>query len=182
MKRVDKEKLKGFLKSKKGQKILVICLTAAAALIALSDFIPAKAPEEQPEKSITAQEYSDMLSSKLSEMLSNMSGVGECMVMVTLKGSEEKVYVTETKENGNSEEKSDGSNKNSHQSEKNYIILEDGNGGQTALSSKNVLPEINGVLIVCDGGDSVLVKEKVVSAVKTALMIGSDRIYITDKE
>lgn len=177
-----KNRLGGFLKTKKGQKIAVIILIAAAALIALSDLISFS--EEKPqkeEKTLTAEEYSQTVSEKLEEMLSSMAGVGECNVMVTLKGSEEALYVTETKENTDSEQKSDGSGKSSHQNETGYIIIEDGNGKQTALFSKVICPEINGVLIVCDGGASPTVREKVVSAVKTALGIGSDRIYVTDK-
>lgn len=177
-----KNRLSGFLKTKKGQKAVVISLIVAAALIALSDFVPFSREEPQEkEKTVTAEEYSYTLSQRLEEMLSSMSGVGECKVMVTLKGSEESVYVTEEKENSDTEQKSDGSGKTSNQKETGYIIIEDGSGGQTALSSKVISPEINGVLIVCDGGSSPSVKEKVTSAVKTALGIGSDRIYVTDK-
>lgn len=176
-----KNRLSGFLKTKKGQKTVVIILTVAAALIALSDFIPLDKEEKQAPEAVTAEEYSNALSQRLEEILSSMSGVGECEVMVTLKGSEELLYVTEEKENSDTEQKSDGSGKTSNQKETGYIIIEDGSGGQTALSSKVISPEINGVLIVCDGGSSPSVKEKVTSAVKTALGIGSDRIYVTDK-
>lgn len=175
-------RLRGLFKTKKGQKVTVIILTVAAALIALSDFIPFSRETVWEENgTVTVEEYSSSVSQKLEEMLSSMSGVGECKVMVTLKGSEESIYVTEKKESSDSEQKTDGSGKSSHQSETGYIIIEDGNGGQTALSSKVICPEINGVLIVCDGGSSPSVKEKVTSAVKTALGIGSDRIYVTDK-
>lgn len=177
------ERLSGFLKTKKGQKILVALLVAAAAFVILSDSFggETRQPSSEDETMMSDEEYEAALESRLREILESMSGVGSCSVMVTLTGSSETVFVTENKYSEDSEKNADGSEKNSHQSEENCIIIEDESGGQTALSSKYIRPEVAGVLVVCDGGTSPAVREKVVNAVKTALKIGSDRIYVTDR-
>jgi stage III sporulation protein AG len=42
-----------------------------------------------------------------------------------------------------------------------------------------ITPKVRGVVVVCDGGDSVLVKEKLVEAVTKVLGISSARVCVT---
>ena len=59
-------------------------------------------------------------------------------------------------------------------------VILDGLVPENHLVRKIENPEITGVLIVCDGGDDIGVKEKVINAVSTVLNIPSNRVYVTN--
>ena len=44
------------------------------------------------------------------------------------------------------------------------------------------MPEIRGVAIVCEGGDSEFIKEKITNSVTAALDITSKRVYICGRK
>ena len=51
-------------------------------------------------------------------------------------------------------------------------------GGEQALLVTTEMPEVRGVAIVCEGGDSEAINEKIENAVTAALDITSKRVYI----
>ncbi len=59
-----------------------------------------------------------------------------------------------------------------------YVII-GGNGDKKALVRKVDNPEIMGVVVVCEGGESNVVKEKVYNAVSAAFGIPSQKIFVT---
>lgn len=54
-------------------------------------------------------------------------------------------------------------------------------GNKEALIKSIENPRVAGVLVVCEGGDSLKVKEKVINAVSTVLNISSGRVYVTNR-
>ena len=173
------KRLKAFLKSPKGSKAAVALLIVAAALIALSEFFP-RAKKTETVSSPSVEEEEHRLEKRLEEILERMAGVGECDVMVTFSQNAETAYATERKTSQQNEKKTDGSLSGSSQTEETYILIEDDAGNQTALEKTTVAPPIRGVVVVCTGGASATVRARVSDAVKTALGIGADRIFVTD--
>ena len=64
--------------------------------------------------------------------------------------------------------------------ESKIVILEQ-NGTSKALIETKIEPQIKGVVVVCEGGDSAVVKERIVEAVTTVLGIKSNQVCVVPK-
>ena len=96
----------------------------------------------------------------------SIEGVGKAKVLVNVSSTEEYVYAEEFKQGLSSTE--------------NEIVIIDSGSSKEALIKKVKIPEISGIVIVCEGGDDPKVCEKVYKAVSTALKIPSSRIYVAE--
>ena len=162
-----KEKLLGELKR---SPKLAVYLTVAAVCILILLFLrtPEKKddtirPTEEPEQIYTVENYEEELEKKLKEIISQIQGVGEVTVMLTIEGTETKIYASDTSE---SDSKRDSET----------VVI----GSKEALLQAIKYPEVKGVLVVCSGGDRPLIKEKVVNAVATVLDIPTSKVYVTN--
>ncbi|MGN0614288.1 MAG: hypothetical protein ACI4JB_10380 [Porcipelethomonas sp.] len=119
--------------------------------------------------SVSYEEYEADMEKKLKKTLESIDGVGEAEVMVTVTGTQEYIYAQEEKvKNG----------ENDYSAESEYVII--GSGGEKqALLKKVVNPEISGVVIICEGGESNIVKERVYSTISAAFNIPTQKIYVT---
>lgn len=113
-----------------------------------------------------ADTYIDCMEKRLSEVLISIEGVGKAKILVNVSSTEEYVYAEEFKQGQSSTE--------------NEIVIIDSGSKKEALITKVKLPEISGILIVCEGGDDPKVCEKVYKAVSTALKIPCSRIYVAE--
>ena len=104
--------------------------------------------------------YRAELEQELTELLSQISGVGKAEVMITLSSTEKYVYAEESTVSGDK-----------HVSE--YAAADKG-GIVTHVRS----PEITGALIVCEGGGNSQVCERIYKAVSVSLGIPSSRICV----
>ncbi len=87
--------------------------------------------------------YEAELEKRLTDILSEIEGIGELRVMVTLDTSEQTEY---------------------------------GKNEDMLISVK--MPQVRGVIVVCGGGDSVVVREKVVRAVTSVFAVSSTRVGV----
>ena len=163
------DKISGIFKSA-GTKLIVILGLAGMALILFSDFIiPDKEAVKQEAASddvLTDYEsYVKEMEQRLKTTLEKIDGVGKADVMITAAGSGEYIYAKDEKVDTDSESVS-----------KDEII--GGNGQKQALVRKIGNPEISGVVVVCEGGESSVVKEKVYNAVAAAFNIPSQKIFV----
>lgn len=102
-------------------------------------------------------EYKEVLEKELEEIISKIEGVGKVTVMLTVDSTYSYEYVT------------DVSDKDSE-----TVII----GNKEALVARILNPKISGVLVVCSGGDSVKIKEKVIESVSTVLDIPRNKVYV----
>lgn len=168
------KELKQNLLSKKGDKKLKILLVIGLIgimLIALSEAIPSqsKSPSGVDEETMSYSEYIDSLERETAEIISSIDGAGECKVMITLKNSNESVYAKNIEEESN-----EGS-----YSKKNEYVLYDDNNGDSPLLVKQYFPEIQGVVIVCTGGDDVMVRENIIKSVTALFNVSSTNISVS---
>ena len=63
-----------------------------------------------------------------------------------------------------------------------YITVKTADGGEQALLITAEMPEVRGVAIVCEGGDSEIISEKIQNTVTAALNITSKRVYICGRK
>lgn len=120
-------------------------------------------PPEEPEPAQAG--YTEALEKRLEEIIGQIEGAGEVSVMITVGGSEEKVY------------KSDVSESDSKRDEKTVVL-----GSKDAILTGTRFPEVLGVLVVCSGGDRPAVQEKVVNAVATVLNISTGKVYVANRK
>lgn len=117
-------------------------------------------------------EIEHMLEEKIEKIVSQVKGAGKVSAVVSVGSTGEYVYA----ENIKSESDIDSSSEDSE-----IVIYEsqDGTDSGLIISIKN--PEIIGVAIVCEGGESSVVKAEVTNLVTSLFGIGSDRVYVGSK-
>ncbi len=174
-------KILEFLKGGKGRKLVVALGVAGIGLILLSEFWPQKSKEAVAKAS--AEEFVTKTEEKLMAIIGSIEGAGTCQVMVTLENGVEYVYASQQKLNTDRvEDQSGNSNKVSQRddSEKSIIVV-DTDEGRKGLLVTEIQPTVKGVVIVCEGGDQPLVRQRIVDTVTTALNISSQRVCVTKK-
>ena len=126
--------------------------------------------------------YTTYLEDRLSRILSQIEGAGEVKVMITLKSSAEKVLDKDT------EEDSQGGTRQSSKASKkeNTVYASDSDsttqGSGSPYVSKELSPEIEGVVVIADGGGNAVVKENISSAVQALFDIEPHKIRIMKKQ
>ena len=167
------------------KKILLVAGIAAMVLIGLSVLIPSNKDTPQTAAAENADEetarYEEKLRERVLAIVSQIDGVGDAHVSLTLDSGIEYVYAKEEKQDTDMQDDTTGGTTTRASSEEKLIIVEDENGRKTALIRKTLLPAVRGVVIVCDGGGDPLVVSAVTEAVKTALGINTSQFYVTKR-
>jgi stage III sporulation protein AG len=155
--------------SKKVKIIVAIGLIGIVLVLASEMFENDSSKQEVESDSISYEEYTAQLENRLTELISSIDGVGQCQVMITLENTTESVYATDI------EIKNDDSSLN----EKNEYVIYDSDDGETPVLIKEYLPKVQGVTVVCSGGDNTAVREKIIESVTSLFNISTNRISVS---
>ncbi len=109
--------------------------------------------------------YKAELEQELRELLQSVQGVGTVQVMLTLRASNEKVTL---KDNSSREDTQ----------EEETVLIEDSDRNSSPYVVQEKEPELEGVVIVCDGGDDTQIKREITEAVSALFQIESHKIKI----
>lgn len=166
-----KEKFKNFYSDSKNKiKIITAVGLIGILLIFLSDAFSSK---EKSDETVTRpynyNEYINNLEDQLEDVISSIDGVGECKIMVTLENTAESVYATDV------ETKNDGESENL----KDEYVIYDSQNGETPVLIKEYFPKVQGVTVVCSGGDNIAVKEKIIESVTSLFNIPTNRVSVS---
>jgi len=142
---------------KKYQYVLYVVLLGVFLML-----LPQPAAESQKEVPAENAVVPD-LEAELSEILSQISGVGKTRVLLTEASGSRTIYQMDTGQN---------------QSHEDTVIVTDGNREETGLVKQILPPEYKGAIIVCQGGDSATVCFRVVDAVKSVTGLSSNSITV----
>ena len=167
---MSKEKLLNLVKDKSSRiKIFVALGLVGMLLIMLSEITPnTKKVGDNDESKQFSQEYQTNLENQLENIIKKIDGAGHCDIMITFETSSENVYAYNS-----SKEKDNEKEKNSYE----YITVDTGDGEKTVLI-KQLEPKISGVVVVCDGGDNLQVKEKIISCITALFNISTNRVSV----
>jgi len=186
---MDLKKIKEILSNDKVKYVIIFLGVIGIILIFTSNFSKGKLKENKKnDKDFSTSdtyEYKEQLEENLKNIISEISGVGNVKVLVTLESSMQNVYATEQKKNKEAvEDRNENENERSKKQESNevetkYITIKDSDGTEKALSVMQIQPIVKGVVVICSGGDNIDVKNKVIETVKTALNITSKRVFVT---
>lgn len=179
--------LNKLLGSERSITIIVICGIIGVGLVFISSHF--EKPESNEQVPVTedndntfATDYKQSISEELGNMISSIEGAGKTKIMVTLGGTVRNIYATDTDINDKDSAKKTGENQNTDKQnteKKKYILVREKDGSEKALSLGQLVPEIKGVLVICEGGDNEQVRERITDAVSAALNITRSHICVT---
>lgn len=172
-----KSKLKLIFSDGRYIKIIVVLGICGMLMILFSEFAGGDSKKTENSESncdieYDTSEYTEKTEKRLREILQQIDGVGKAEIMLTVNSTEEYVYAEEIK-SGISQDGDKISNQNENQ-----YVFKGNSSDKEALVKKIISPQINGVVIVCEGGDKSTVAESIYEAVSTALDISSNKIYV----
>ncbi len=161
---------------RQNSKVLLLGAAALAVLLLLAGVFGRSKTEESKDNGEDLNTRKATLEKQISQLLSQMEGVGRCEVVITFENSGEIFYAADSKvTTDQSEQDGKTDSKTSVQTE--YVTVN--SSGKTQLAVlKETCPEIRGVAILCDGGSSARIKTEVSDLVGTLLGLSGDKIAV----
>lgn len=199
---MEKEKVKEKKKlsiKEIGPAKLVILLMAGIFLLVLS--FPDMLSSEDSSKDNTAKQdykvkdntnntetkdetesYTNELENRLKSVLIKVEGIGNVEVMITLKGSKEKVILKDgpyTQESMN-EVDGEGGNRDSSSisKEDTTVLVNGGNGESVPYVIQELEPEVEGIVVIAEGGDSAKIKTEIMEAAQVLFNIPAHKVKV----
>lgn len=169
------EEFVGKLKNDK-KMIVVVCIGIIGVLILMflgndstSDNENEVGGEETTISNVSSiDDIENKLETKLTEIISEIEGVGEVSVVVTVASSDSYIFAENVKSDNDSD---------SFSSDREIIIYQ-GKDGDDGLKIGIRSPDVLGVAVVCQGAASSVVKSEITGLVTSLFGIGSDRVYV----
>lgn len=132
-------------------------------------------------QTVENEAYIQSMEDKLGKLVEQVSGAGNCHVMVTLEQGTQYVFASESKKVIDETQSRDGNENSKVQqkdnSESRIVVLEE-NGVSRPLVETSKEPQVKGVVVVCEGGSSSIVRERVTEVLTTVLGIGSHQVCV----
>ena len=132
-------------------------------------------------QTVENETYIQSMEDKLGKLVEQVSGAGNCHVMVTLEQGTQYVFASESKKVIDETQSRDGNENSKVQqkdnSESRIVVLEE-NGVSRPLVETSKEPQVKGVVVVCEGGSSSIVRERVTEVLTTVLGIGSHQVCV----
>ncbi len=134
------------------------------------------------EKYSSTEEYVCTQENRLKQILMQVKNIGKVEVMITVKSSKELVPLKDqTSDSQTTTEKdSAGGNRSStSDSSQEETVLSQANQGENApYIVKQIEPEIEGVVVIAQGGDSDRVKSEIVDAIMVLFNVPAHKIKV----
>lgn len=177
------------LTQEKKEKAVILFLLGIFFLLAaapVSDFSgKQKVKEEEKDtgentEKIKKDAYIERLENKLEQTIGGMEGAGEVLVMITLKDNGEKILdKNQPYENEISKVKEQGkdSELTRIKSDQETVLMEEG-GDSVPIVVQEMYPEIEGVVVVCEGGDNTSLALHIKEAVEALFSIDAHKVVV----
>lgn len=169
---------------KKNMFLIMFLLGALLFVIVLPTGSSAPTSEKgglDENKNSQTGEYETYIEEKTSSVLSQVKGAGKVTVMVTLKSNGQKLI--EKDHSGSTqtqEETSDGNVRKDSEStsEKISVYEQTADGASVPYVSKELTPEVEGVIVIADGGGDAVVARNLTEAVQALFGVEAHKIKI----
>lgn len=127
-------------------------------------------------------DYERYLEEKTARVLEDVEGVGKVTVMITLKSDGQKIIEKDQSSSSQSTEEEDSSGGTrrveDQSSDKTSIYKQTSDGSSTPYVSKELAPEVEGVVVIADGGDNAVVAQNITEAVQALFGVEAHKIKI----
>ena len=173
-------------KLKRSDWLILVLAGILILIIALPTDTKEKKQAEEVKENIskennTMEASKDEIEQKLEGILEKIDGAGEVKVMITYQDSGTQVVEKDKNTSVNSVEESDstgGVRSTKEQQLQESTVYEEADAGNTPFVSKELLPKVEGILIVASGGDNQKVKQNISEAVLALFQVEAHRIKI----
>lgn len=129
-----------------------------------------------------ADDYAAVLEAKLKMVLKKAEGVGDTDVMITLKSSKERITLKDTpyqQETVNETDSTGGTRISSNVNKGDEsVMVSGGSGGTEPYVVKEIEPEIEGVVVIAEGGDQQIVIAEIIDAVQVLFDVPAHKIKV----
>lgn len=128
-----------------------------------------------------AEKYAAYLEEKLEEVLGEMEGVGKVKVMITLSDYGQAIVEKDTVDITNtiSETDSNGGSRNTYEREiQSETVQVENDSGTYPYVGKEILPTIEGVVVVAEGGGNATVVSQISKAAMALFPIEAHKIIV----
>lgn len=129
--------------------------------------------------------YLSKLERRLENVLSQMEGTGKVTVMITLESSAEKVVEKDIEADSETvtETDSQGGTRTTQNSTHGETTVYNGDNTQSQepYISKELSPQVEGVVVLAEGGDNAVVKQNITEAVQALFGIDTHKIRVMKK-
>lgn len=177
---------------KKNQLIIILLI----GILLLVIVIPVENPQEKGTRKTEGQEtlsasageaqaageYEEYLERKTAKLLQEVEGAGEVTVMVTLRSGGQKIIEKDQSSTSQTteEEDSEGGTRSmkDQSSDKTSIYEQYSDGSSSPYVSKELSPEIEGVVVIAEGGDDAVVVKNITEAVQALFGVEAHKIKI----
>ena len=175
----------------KKNHLLILLLTGLLLFVAVVPF-PAsnRADESEADSSSTAVtgigtdtgEYEAYLEKKTADILRQVDGVGEVTVMITLKSGGQKIIEKDQSGTSQTTEEADSAGGTrtveDTTTDKTSIYEQKSDGSSVPYVSKELAPEVEGVVVIADGGDNAVATQSITEAVQALFGVEAHKIKI----
>lgn len=178
---------------KKIENIVVFIIILIITIVAINYIWNGNSKEEKKDITPQAENSNDVtqvssevkeddIEVRLSNILSNIQGVGNVKVLLTY--SETSTYVPiyneNTKGSNTTETDSSGGSRTISEtdSQKEVIFKEDGSGNKEPITKSIISPKIEGAIITAQGADDANVKASIIQAVEAATGLATHKIQV----
>ena len=173
-------------KLKRSDWLILVLAGILILIIALPTDTKEKKQAEKSKENIskennTMEASKDEIERKLEDILEKIDGAGDVKVMITYQDSGTQVVEKDKNTSENSLEESDstgGVRSTKEQQLQESTVYEEADAGNTPFVSKELLPKVEGILIVASGGDNQKVKQNISEAVLVLFQVEAHRIKI----
>ncbi len=186
---MDTLPIKNLFRNAKLKKYMALIFAGGIVLMAFSDKIQ-KPPSGNIASmtSVQSQEEAGIdvsqtdTEKRLEELFKNIDGAGEVKVMITYKSGPEKVVATETKnsEESSQESDTDGAERTSKNisSEVKMAYSQNNMSPGEPFIVKEKTPEIEGIVVVAQGGDDITVKDAISKAAQALFNVPAHKVEV----
>lgn len=129
----------------------------------------------------TADSYEAWLEQRICDLLKHVDGVGEVDVMVLLESSSEKVWQSDGSSSTSLTEEKDsegGSRKIENREMDHSTVILSGSGKSEPMLTKELRPQISGIIISAEGGGSPQVQAEISAAMEALLGLPAHKIKV----
>ena len=169
---------------------LIILLLTGILLLVIVVPLPENADQDSADP-VTAsaqegnedsQKYEEYLEKRTEETLRHVEGVGEVEVMITLRSTGQKIVEKDQQSSSQSTEETDstGGTRSTEESlsDKTSVYEQGTDGSQIPYVTKEISPEVEGVVVIADGGDNAVVVRNITEAVQALFGVEAHKIKI----
>lgn len=173
-----------FVKIRKDQWFLFLLVGILLAVIA----VPVQkeqedikdVPSSEVYKAVQEENITDM-ETRLQNILCRMEGAGNVRVMITQKSSGEKVVEKDIPSSDrDTQEQDESGNRSTVERNRDEVTVyeKDENGSQTPYVTQEFAPQIEGVLVLAEGGDNAVVIKNITDAVMALFNLEAHKIKV----